>query len=268
MSPSSDFHVVLIPGAWHTAKSYDSLLPYLDTAGYSTTALTLASVNADHDIPDTTEDITLIRNHLVDLLSAEPTKKIILVMHSYSGVPGTDACEDLSYTHRQSQNLPGGVVGLVYLAACLVLPGETVMTVRTLVPPSPEKATIDPMLSLDFDPSTGTARHKNPIPEFYADLTPEQQATCVAQLGSHSMGVFAGALTYPAYVDIPSWYLLCTEDKTLSLKVQEVMAQRVKDFGGKMQTRKAESGHTVFVRRPEAVVELVDLAAGRADSGA
>ena len=266
MSSSSDFHVVLVPGAWHIASGYDTLLPYLDAAGYSHTALTLPSVDAEQAIPDTAADIAHIRSHLLALLSTTPSKKIILVLHSYGGMPGTDACKDLSFTERKSQNLPGGVFGLVYLAACLVLPGESVFTINSLIPPSPG-STKDPLAHIDIDPSTGRAKVKNPIPEFYDDLTSEQQTKLVAQLGTQSMGVFTSPLSYPAYVDIPACYLLCTDDKTLKPKLQELMVKRVKDFGGNIELSKVDSAHTVFVRRPETVVALVEQAAGRAAAG-
>ncbi|KAL2818673.1 hypothetical protein BJX63DRAFT_59646 [Aspergillus granulosus] len=54
---------------------------------------------------------------------ADAGHRIVLVMHSYGGIPGTQSAKDLSWETRQQTWKPGGIVALVYLAAYLVKEG-------------------------------------------------------------------------------------------------------------------------------------------------
>jgi hypothetical protein len=54
---------------------------------------------------------------LLSSKAADAGKDVILVMHSYGGVPGSAAAKDLSKEERAKESKPGGIVRLVYLAA-------------------------------------------------------------------------------------------------------------------------------------------------------
>jgi pimeloyl-ACP methyl ester carboxylesterase len=110
--------VVLIPGAWHVAEHYSLLTPCLNDAGYETLPLTLPSSGSDPAIPDFTPDVEEVRRNVIPLLDAE--KNVIVVMHSYGGIPGSSAMKGLSKTDREAVGKPGGVTALVYLCAWML----------------------------------------------------------------------------------------------------------------------------------------------------
>lgn len=117
-------HIVLIPGAWHSADAYDTLLPYLQDHGYQVTALTLPSVGTEPPITTLEPEVTHIRNNVSSI--ADRGEDVVVVMHSYGGLAGTASLKGLSKAERQAANLPGGVTALVYLAAWMLEEGQTI----------------------------------------------------------------------------------------------------------------------------------------------
>lgn len=60
---------------------------------------------------------------------ADDGHQIILVMHSYGGIPGTESAKGLSWEIRRAEGQPGGIVALVYVSAYLIKEGMSVMSV-------------------------------------------------------------------------------------------------------------------------------------------
>lgn len=112
--------IVLVPGAWHKPSIYSSVIAFLSRYAYPTVALPLPSVGATPPNADFTEDIVAIRECLVRLVALEE-KDVVLVVHSYSGMPGAEAPKGLGKNERQKNGLRGGVLRLVFIAA-YVLP--------------------------------------------------------------------------------------------------------------------------------------------------
>ena len=65
---------------------------------------------------DFTEDVVAIRNCLTQLVVSEE-KDVVLVVHSYSGMPGAEAPKGLGKKDRLEQGLKGGVLRLVFIMA-------------------------------------------------------------------------------------------------------------------------------------------------------
>ena len=75
---------VCVPGAWHEPSYYDLL------------------------------DVQKIRDTVTKLVEEEE-KTVILVLHSYAGMPGGQALENLDFQSRKARNLKGVVAKLVYI---------------------------------------------------------------------------------------------------------------------------------------------------------
>ena len=114
--------VVCVPGAWHTPEIYSSVIESLNRHGYPTIALELPSVGATpaHDSFD--GDVKAIRDCLEKLVITEE-KDVILVTHSYTGMPGAEAPIELGKRQREGKGLKGGVIRLVFIAAFAVPEG-------------------------------------------------------------------------------------------------------------------------------------------------
>lgn len=120
---------VLIPGAWHSPSHFSHITARLHEAGYRTESLNLPSVGAQEPKKiEAATDVAFIREQMLLPLLGDG-KDVVLVMHSYGGIPGGAAAKGLSQSERKSQGLPGGVIGLVFLAAFLAREGDTLVSV-------------------------------------------------------------------------------------------------------------------------------------------
>lgn len=92
----------------------------------------------------------------------------------------------------------------------------------------------------------------------YHDLPRESREEWVAKLVHQSKPSFYGKLTYPAYLEVPSWYLLCEEDKPIPIALQKGM---LKSMGPKTTSRVCTAGHAVMLSQPDKVAAIVRGAA-------
>ena len=134
--------VLLVHGAWHNASCWDSIRAELKTLNYPTDALQLKS--SGDFVTTHLEDTAIIRTALASLIVSE-RKKVILVMHSYGGIPGTNAVHGLEAAARQEKGEKGGIIHCLFIAAFLVPKGKSLIA---MFPEAP------PYLYSDVSPST------------------------------------------------------------------------------------------------------------------
>lgn len=117
--------VLLIPGLWHTPEYFNALRIVLEKHSYETISRQLPSVDCDDPSNHSAQsDADFIRSQLL-LPLLDNHKRVVVVMHSYGGMPGSAAAYALSEEERSKEGLKGGVVGLVYIAAFVVPAGKT-----------------------------------------------------------------------------------------------------------------------------------------------
>ena len=116
--------IFLIPGSFHDSACFDSLRAALDALAYSSVTATLPSI-ASHDpfTADAIADSKFIRANLESLI--KEGHAVLLVAHSYGGIPGAAAATGLSMAERHERGDVGGVVGLVFISAVLTKEGES-----------------------------------------------------------------------------------------------------------------------------------------------
>ena len=110
MSPT----ILLIPGAWHTIAVFAPVAASLRSLGYSVQLHQLKSVGGYGTLADDTAAI----GELVASL-ADKSEDILLVPHSYAGAASAGIQKEYAKVHRKEQGKPGGIVGLVHIAAFL-----------------------------------------------------------------------------------------------------------------------------------------------------
>ena len=107
---------LLVPGAWHLPDIYSDVIDSLSAHKYPTVGLPLPSAGAMPPNMSFDEDVNAIRASLTKLVETEE-KEVILVVHSYTGMPGTEAPKGLGKKEREEKGLKGGVVRLVFIMA-------------------------------------------------------------------------------------------------------------------------------------------------------
>lgn len=125
--------ILLVQGSFQIPQVYDKLIHALAALGYPVIHPKLPSCSdtEDPDFPQRSlvDDAAAIQAELTHLIEDEG-KMVFVVMHSYGGLVGSEAiAEELSYSIRQGQGLPGGVIHLYYYTAFILNEGQSVLGV-------------------------------------------------------------------------------------------------------------------------------------------
>lgn len=105
-------------------ESYTDVITHVASEGYPIQALQLPSIGYKTNVPGTMQDDAAfiaceISKH------ADEGKDLVLIAHSYGGLPATESIKGLSKRDRQRQGNSGGLVRLAYIS-CIILPvGES-----------------------------------------------------------------------------------------------------------------------------------------------
>lgn len=118
MSPT----IIVVPGATQPPIFYQPFIEALQKEGFSAKVVSLPSTGADHMMETFDEDVTAVQRTVVGVL--EEGLEVVVVMHSYGGIPGSAAMRDLGKAQRTKAGKAGGVVRLVYAASFLLREGD------------------------------------------------------------------------------------------------------------------------------------------------
>ena len=158
MSPSKPFVVFIVPGSWHIPAHYEPLLKVLESEDIPASTLLLPTCDLSHasvldlqhpDLagpppskawPNMYADAYAIRESLSQLVEAG--KSVLLVAHSYGGLPASEALLlELCFQVRKQQGKTGGVIGFFAIASYYLPAGMT--TVQAVggdpLPATPEQ---------------------------------------------------------------------------------------------------------------------------------
>jgi hypothetical protein len=110
--------IVLVPGAFCPAHMYDMIVSGAAEKGVQVDALDMPSVGPrDGPLPTMYDDAAFIASHVTRL--ADSGKDVILLAHSYGGVPTTQSTKGLTKKERAANGKKGGIVRLAYMTAVI-----------------------------------------------------------------------------------------------------------------------------------------------------
>ncbi len=137
MAPSSKPVFVLVPGAAQTPSHYAYLQHLLMSQGYGALSALLPTVGTS--APVTAEDdAEFIRSRmLLPVLDLEK-HDVIMISHSYSGMPASAAARGLGKADRAAEGKTTSVLGQIFIASILPRGGDGKDVVATFggqVPP-------------------------------------------------------------------------------------------------------------------------------------
>jgi pimeloyl-ACP methyl ester carboxylesterase len=255
---SSKPSLVLVPGAWHVPEHFDKMNHHLHTAGYKTIGVRTPSVRHTAPWPTTfSEDVGAVRSAILSALDRD--EDVVVIMHSYGGIPGSAACEGLRKADRQKAGLKSGVVAMVFIAAFAFDKD------KSLVDSSPDSK-LSPWCRSDTHAETGSEFTFVPDHEqariFYGDCSAEDTRVAKSLLQKFALGSFKSEQTYPAWKYIPSTYLLCEDDMAIPVEAQEFMASQEVGDGGKWTTERFKASHSPFLSMAKETAEVIRRAAG------
>ena len=219
-NPDNCRNFVLVHGAYHGAWCWAPVVERLVDRGATVHAIELPFTSL-------ADDVTAVRRSVADAGDAA-----IVVAHSYGGLVTTLAASGLD-----------NVAHLVYVAAHM-LDVRSVDGARLLAAFRRAHGEWDPATA-PFAEVQARLYHDCPVDEArraHARLRPTPTRTLAEMLA------VAGA---PAYADIPSTYVICTDDRLLDPDLQRRMATKA--------THRYElpSSHAPFLSTPAALTALV-----------
>lgn len=234
--------VVLVHGAFHGAWCWDRVVPLLASRGVPAVAIDLPGHGADDAPPgDLYEHADALRALLEGLEGP-----VVVVGHSYGGAVISDGAAGVPQ-----------VAHLVYLAAIVADEGETLTTIDVGGPslgvaadvsevPAAMQADADGFLVID--PALA-------ISAFYADCAPEDVEDALARLSPQNPATFGQPVRRAAWRAVPSTYVVCTEDRAVSVPFQRALATRT--------TNRVEmpTSHSPFFSAPEVLADLLAMIA-------
>ncbi|MEU7334684.1 alpha/beta hydrolase [Streptomyces sp. NPDC007074] len=177
--------------------------------------------------PGLTEDVAAVRQVLGD--SDEPT---VVVAHSYGGIITAEAAAGIASVRH-----------LVLISSYLPEIGQSLS----------EFGDGSPAPFLDIAPEAGTfgVRPELLVETFLQDCDPEVQAQAADHLARQSVKVTGQPIGAAAWQQVPSTYLVCTQDRGTPPRLQREFARRADSVV------ELDAGHHPFLSRPAAVRDVL-----------
>lgn len=177
--------------------------------------------------PGLPEDIAAVRTVLTE--RDEPT---VVVGHSYGGIVAAEAAVGVETVRH-----------LVFVSSYLPEPGESLSTFGADTPPP----------FLDFDPDGGTfgARTELFAETFVQDCPPDIVHDAATRLARQTLAVAQQPVRAVAWHDLPTTYVVCTEDRGTPAAAQREFSRRAD------KVVEVRAGHHPFLSQPQIVADII-----------
>lgn len=216
----------------------------------------MPSVGAEPPHANFDGDVKGIRDCLTNLVVDEG-KEVILVSHSYTGIPAAEDPIGLAKSQREEKNLPGGVVRLVFINALAMPEGFQ---------PTAGGAQFPAWMRIDKERGVFNVTPDDARAVFYNDISSVEADKWTAKIRPQSEGVYHSTTTYAAWRYIPSTFVSGSEDKTsitpelVSCMISSAQ-QQVPTAFDVVETCEG-AGHCLMISRPEWLAAVMQRAAG------
>lgn len=135
----SDISILLVTGSFVPPGVYDTVVDAVQARGIQMRALHSPTVGLapqqgrDGVAPTMYDDAAFIGQE-VDKL-ADQGKRVILIAHSYGGIPTSQSVQGRTCADRQKEGKKGGLVRLAYMTSLIPEVGHSAIDVLADVPP-------------------------------------------------------------------------------------------------------------------------------------
>jgi pimeloyl-ACP methyl ester carboxylesterase len=230
--------VVLVHGAWHGAWCWDKVVALLDARGVPVVAIDLPGHGESREpLGDLASDGKALAAALGTV-----DGPIVVCGHSYGGAvlsEGAGGNDDVRH--------------LVFLTAFPLDVGESCAAAAVGEVDPNESTDSELGAALRFgDDGVTTLDPVDVVAALFHDCSGDDVAFALARLGPQSMGELQGEASQAAWRDVPSTYVVCTEDRGVPPSLQRALARRA--------TKVVEwpTSHSPFLSRPELVADLLE----------
>jgi pimeloyl-ACP methyl ester carboxylesterase len=235
---SSKPTLLLVHGSWHGPWCWEKLTPVLERLGYPWASVALPSVGATPATMGTMEDDA----RAIEAAAAEIAGDVVVVAHSYSGVPATEA------------TFGPNVRRIVYLAAFMPDVGGSL---ASFLPPGPLPAFV-----VAHEDGSTSVHPELGIAALYADVDAPIAAWAMSRLRLHHARVITAPVSHTSWREVPTSYILMTEDFACPTIVQRSVCHQADEV------RELKGSHSPFLAQPETLAAVLDdIVEGHAGNG-
>ena len=226
-------NIVLVHGAWADGSSWSKLIPLLEAKGFHVVAV-------QHPLTSIADDVAAT-NRIINAQDGP----VLLVGHSYGGAIITEA------------GMNPKVSGLVYVAAFAPDEGETLSGMAKPYGATPAFSEIsqieDGFLLLTL---------KGISEDFAQDLSPEEKKVLYSTQGATQGAILGTTITQAAWHTKPSWFVIASNDRTISPEQEAATAKRMNS-----KTLTLPTSHVAMLAKPQEVANFVSEAAASIHAG-
>lgn len=228
--------VILVHGAFAESASWNGVIADLDKRGYRSVAIA-------NPLRGLARDAAYLRS-VIDSIDGP----VVVVGHSYGGSVMGEAATGAA-----------NVTALVYIASFLLDVGESTAELAAKFPGGELGPALAPR---PFPADDGNIdsdlyiRHGEFRRVFAADVEPDITDLMAATQRPIAAAALDDKATRAAWRTIPSWALITTQDLAIPADSMRFMAERADSH-----TIEIDASHAVSVSRPNAVADIVDIAA-------
>ncbi|ETN45237.1 uncharacterized protein HMPREF1541_10114 [Cyphellophora europaea CBS 101466] len=249
--------IVTVHGAWHSPAHFEPLARILRQHGYTVVSVSLPSVvdRGTTPLEDPRDDIRAVRDVVVQILDAGDD--VVLVPHSYGGIPASSAVRALDSRSRSAAGKSTSVIGVAAISAYVAREGDDIATAQDL--PSGERAELYAIDGLN----NYIQSELNPHKLFYADIPESEAEKWTAMLRPMlRTALWTNKSEYSAHKDIPIHYLVCNQDRALPKDTQWLFINKVRQDGGSVRVEEVEASHSPFLSMPDRTSDFIRRSAG------
>lgn len=242
--------IVWVPGLLYTPAHYTPIIAALAALPDPIPSLSIPMPNYGPGAPSALpyDDLTLVRATCSDLVDAG--KDVILIGHSYSGVPVCQAVRGLERSLRQKEGKAGGIVRVVFIAAFLLPDGMSTMQYSGgRLPP--------PWVTVDDGGVLWRPKRDLCMKLFFQDLPPAEQERWADELVVANSNNCTTPVRRACWdVDVAKTYVATTQDLGMPVERQRAMMKEVWD--GSWSVDEIGSGHAPFLSKVAELVEILE----------
>lgn len=154
MAPSSKPVFVLVQGATNTPSQYAYLQHLLLSQGYGALSALLPTVGATSPVT-AEDDAEYIRSRMLLPLLDMEGRDVIMISHSYGGMPASAAARGLGKADRAAEGKTTSVLGQICIATILPRGGDGKDVFATFGGQLPPHIQVDVRSCFIFSPTTG-----------------------------------------------------------------------------------------------------------------
>ena len=228
---------VLVHGAWHGGWCWSRLAARLRGAGHAVFAPTCTGLGERGHLMSKSITIDTFTDDIANVIEAEELTDIILVGHSFGGLPVSGVAD----------RMPGRIRHLVYLDSLLVEPGQRPFDIL-----SPE--VVERRIKAAEESSGGVSLPPQP-PESYGVTAEADIAWLGRRLTPHPLGTYASPLNIKNSVGngLPRTYVACTSPIYTFLDPVKAWVRRQEGF----RWLEIATGHDAMITAPDELAQIL-----------